>query len=135
MSVRNVPNMSTRKRSDDLAISRTSLRRIKKLDLKLHPYKIQLVQELKPNEERIIVDTIFERFKNFNNMFSTDEARFHLNGHLNKQNCRFWSRENPKLKYQRPLDSPKVRFGAAISFKGHYRSILLWKYTRQFCNS
>lgn len=49
-SIRRDPGLSTRKRSAELGISRTSLRRILKLDLKLHPYKIQIVQELKPND-------------------------------------------------------------------------------------
>lgn len=40
--------MSTRKRSSALGVSRSTLQRIMHLDMKLQPYKIQLVQELKP---------------------------------------------------------------------------------------
>ena len=39
---------STRHRSQNLNISRTSLRRILNKDLSMKPYKVQLVQELKP---------------------------------------------------------------------------------------
>lgn len=49
-SVREDPQMSTRKRSSVLNISRRSLQRILNLDLKLHPYKLQLTQELKDSD-------------------------------------------------------------------------------------
>ncbi|CAH2101362.1 unnamed protein product [Euphydryas editha] len=61
---------------------------------------------------------MLDRFRNFNNNFFSDEAHFHINGHVNKQNCRYWSSENPKTKHQRPLHSPKVTVWAAISAKG-----------------
>jgi len=35
----------------------------------------------------------------------SDEAHFHLNGFVNKQNCRFWAAENPRELHQRPLHS------------------------------
>lgn len=120
-SVRQNPDLSTRKRSAELGISRTSLRRILKSDLKLHPYKIQLVQKLKPNDfnlRKLYAETMLERFSNFDNILFSDEAHFHLNGHVNKQNCRYWSSENPKTKHQKPLHSPKVTVWAAISSKG-----------------
>ncbi|KAA5588277.1 DUF4817 domain-containing protein, partial [Pseudomonas aeruginosa] len=53
VSVRRDPQQSSRKRSAELAISRSALRRILTKDLKLHPYKLQLVQELKPNDHHL----------------------------------------------------------------------------------
>ncbi|GBM26475.1 hypothetical protein AVEN_206164-1 [Araneus ventricosus] len=38
----------------------------------------------------------------------TDEAHFHLNGFAKKQNWRFWRSENPHLREEKPLHSPKV---------------------------
>ena len=32
-----------------------------------------------------------------------DETHFHLNGFVNKQNCRFWAKENPRAVHQREL--------------------------------
>ncbi|CAH2092603.1 unnamed protein product [Euphydryas editha] len=49
---------------------------------------------------------------------NSDEANFHVNGHVNKQNCRFWSETNPRLKHQNPLHSPKVVVWTAISARG-----------------
>jgi len=49
-SVLEQPSTSTRHRSQNLNISRTSLRRILNKDLVMKPYKVQLVQELKPHD-------------------------------------------------------------------------------------
>lgn len=120
-SVQRNPGLSTRKRSAELTVSRTSLRRILLKDLKLHPYKIQLVQELQPNDpilRRAFVKTMLERFRSFNNILFSDEAHFHINGHVNKQNCRYWAAENPRAKHEKPLHSPKVTVWAAISAHG-----------------
>lgn len=120
-SVRENPTQSTRKRSRILNVSRTSLQRILKKDLRLHPYKIQLVQELKDTDaiQRLnYANEMFSRFSSFNNVLFSDEAHFHINGHVSKQNCRYWSPENPKRKHQKPLHSPKVTVWAAMSARG-----------------
>lgn len=51
-SVQNNPNLSVRRRSQQLDLTYGSTWRILRKDLGLHPYKIQLVQELKPNDHR-----------------------------------------------------------------------------------
>lgn len=120
-SIRENPTQSTRKRSSALNLSRTSLQRILKKDLLLHPYKIQLVQELKdtdPMHRLNFANEMFDRFTSFNNVLFSDEAHFHINGHVNKQNCRYWSCENPNRKHERPLHSPKVTVWAAMSAHG-----------------
>lgn len=120
-SVEENAELSTRRRSATLGISRSSLRRILKLDLKLHPYKIQLVQELSYDDhtKRASFSTLMlERFSNFGNILFSDEAHFHLNGFVNKQNFRYWCAEQPSLKHQKPLHCQKVTVWAAISAKG-----------------
>ena len=47
-SVCDVPLTSIRRRSQQLNISETSFRRILHKDLGMTPYKVQLIQELKP---------------------------------------------------------------------------------------
>ncbi|GFY75311.1 putative transposase [Trichonephila inaurata madagascariensis] len=49
-SVADGPSVSIRRRSSQLGISRRTLRRILKLDLKMYPYKIQIVQTLLPED-------------------------------------------------------------------------------------
>lgn len=58
------------------------------------------------------------RFTLFNNMLFSDEAHFHINGYTNKQNCRYWSCENPNCKSEKPLHSHKVTVWAAMSAHG-----------------
>jgi len=49
-SVRENPRRSISRRSQELGLSATSTWRILRRDLGLHPYKIQLIQELKVND-------------------------------------------------------------------------------------
>ncbi|XP_011860365.1 PREDICTED: uncharacterized protein LOC105557670 [Vollenhovia emeryi] len=51
-SIEEDPDMSIRRRSAELGIARESTRLILRLDLGLHPYKIVLTQELKPDDHR-----------------------------------------------------------------------------------
>ena len=72
----------------------------------MRAYKIQLVQELKPNDhqahsafgECIQNEMATDRDFHKNILFS-DEAQFWLNGHVNKQNCRIWSVDNTRRRY------------------------------------
>ena len=41
-------------------------------------------------------------------LIMSDEAHFHVNGTVNKQNFRYWASENPRELHQPPLHSPKV---------------------------
>jgi len=45
----------------------------------------------------------------------SDEAQFHLNGTVNKQNCRYWSPDNPHNIHQRPLHSDRVTVWCAVA--------------------
>lgn len=121
VSVRQNPSQSVRKRGQGLNIKKSSLHTILKKDLHLTAYKIQLVQELKPTDYPLrlnFANEMLQRFPTFENILFSDEANFHLNGHVNKQNCRFWSNENPREKHERPLHSPKVIVWAAMSGEG-----------------
>ena len=60
-SVLEHPSTSTRHRSQELNISRISLRRILHKDLGMKAYKVQIVQELKPH------DNPMHRFRKSNN--------------------------------------------------------------------
>lgn len=109
-SVNEDPSVSTRRRSAQLGMSRTSLQRILKRDLKMFPYKIQMVQQLLPQDHQarlqyaIRFSQIARENDNFlNNLIMSDEAHFHLNGYVNKQNCRFWGTHNPRALLQREL--------------------------------
>ena len=48
----------------------------------------------------------------------SDEAHFHLNGNVNKQNFRYWAAENPQTLHQKPLHSEKVTVWCGVSAFG-----------------
>ena len=59
------------------------------------------------------------------NIWFTDEAHFHLCGHINSQNYRFWGSENPHVVKEKPLHVEKCTAWCAIS-RQRQRAILLW---------
>ncbi|XP_065674000.1 uncharacterized protein LOC136090951 [Hydra vulgaris] len=112
-SVAHDPSVSTCYRSSQLGISRTTLHRILKLDLKMYSYKIQIVETLLPqdHQQRLLYTIRFTQLATqiyfLNNVLMSDKAYFHLNGYVNKQNCRFWGSENPRATHQHQLHPSK----------------------------
>ncbi|KAI5721907.1 hypothetical protein M8J76_000717 [Diaphorina citri] len=47
-------------------------------------------------------------------LFTSDEAHFHLNGFVNRQNFRYWGAENPRELHEKPLHSPRVTVWCAV---------------------
>ncbi|XP_055308971.1 uncharacterized protein LOC129572881 [Sitodiplosis mosellana] len=71
--------------------------------LGLHAYKIVLTQELEPmdhEKRRDFVEWVEGKEAAdadfLKKVIFSDEAHFHLNGYVNRQNCRFWGSENPR---------------------------------------
>lgn len=119
------PRKSTRRLSQEVGISRTSVRRIIHKDLTLFPYKIQILQQQTDANKRERVEfcqSMSERIENnpgvLNLIFFSDEAHFHLSGHVNKQNMRFWARNQPHEHIQAPLSREKVTVWCAIGKGG-----------------
>jgi len=111
---------SARGHAAELNISRGSVRRILQRDLRFHPYKIMVVQELKARDYvqcedfAVRMQVVFEgEEKPIILMY--DEAHFQLNGTVNKQNCRYWSPDNPHNIHQRPLHSDPVTVRCAVT--------------------
>ncbi|GFT11721.1 DUF4817 domain-containing protein [Trichonephila clavipes] len=114
-SIQEDPNESIRHRAQELDLCPSTLWKILRKDLGLRAYKIQLVQELKPNDhqerrrfvewaqnEIAVVPDFHKRI-----LFS-DEAHFWLNGYVNKQNCRIWSEVYPQVYVKTPLHPEKL---------------------------
>lgn len=124
-SVRENPRQSIPRRAQELGLSATSTWRIMRRDLGLHPYKVQLTQELKPNDHRqrrVFADWALEHLAadpDFGKkIIFSDEAHFWLSGFVNKQNYRIWSDENPREIHQVPLHSEKVTVWCGFWFGG-----------------
>ncbi|GFY77080.1 histone-lysine N-methyltransferase SETMAR [Trichonephila inaurata madagascariensis] len=88
-SVANDPNQSIPRRSQELGIAKTTLWRILRKDLTLHPYKIRLTQELKPmdhSKRRTFSDWALEKMHQddqfHRKIIFSDEAHFWHNGYV-----------------------------------------------------
>ena len=115
-SVDESPSIPIRRRAQHLNISRCSVQRILTKDLHLQAYKIQLTQELHPEDhaqrrtfsnwilEQQQIDCDFSR-----KIIITVETHLQLGGYVNKQNCRISGTENPQVIQQlSPMHSPRV---------------------------
>ena len=114
------PHSSQRRAANHLDISRTTIRRILK-DLKWHPYKLQLVQQLHPTDKmgRMTfaeqeLDRISQDPNRLLRIAFSDEAHFHIDGGVNRHNCRYWAPENPNWVREQGLHSPRTTVWAAI---------------------
>lgn len=123
-SVRQSPKKSSRRRSQELNVSRSSIRRILKLDLHLFPYRIQVKHKLTENDKQARVsmcewfnDMMEEDEDWIDNVWFSDEAHFHLDGHVNSKNTVFWGSNAPDMVLQRPLHSQKVTAWCAMNSK------------------
>ncbi|HEY6437141.1 MAG TPA: hypothetical protein VIY47_11180, partial [Ignavibacteriaceae bacterium] len=93
---------SVRKLSNKTGIHYSAVHKILRKQLKLHPYKVQLVQNLTKNAEiqrKFFCETMLQKIENdpeyINNIWFTDESHFHLTGFCNKQTMRIWGTEKP----------------------------------------
>lgn len=97
------PTMSTRGAARATGISREAIR-ITLKHHKMHPYKLQILHELTEDDPdrriefcELMTDRIAAQPELLKNICFSDECTFYLNGHVNKQNCRYWSDENPHI--------------------------------------
>ncbi|KAG1653194.1 R3H domain-containing protein 2 [Nymphon striatum] len=110
------PSKSLRKLSQQSGLSLGLSHKAVKKELKLYPYKVTALQELKDTDFRRRMEYCewFNNFIAYNRedildvTFFTDGAWFHLSGYINSQNSRLWCSENPHSFHESPLHSQKV---------------------------
>ena len=119
------PRKSIRRAAQQVGINRETLRQIVVEDLHLFPYKIQTHQPLSPRamEQRLcfantIVHRIDEQDFDVNMVWFSDEAHFHLDGFVNKQNWRIWGTEKPHFVMEKSLHPQRVTVWCAMSSHG-----------------
>lgn len=95
--------MSTKSIALAVGCSKTSVHRVLK-NAKYRSYKFQNHQELLDGDKEARMDFCFRVFEMINTyprllhqVLFTDEATFTVNGEVNRQNCRYWSRNNMHL--------------------------------------
>lgn len=126
-SVEENPSLSVRKRGGMLSIPKSTVHCIMQKILKLKAYKIQILHQIKETDYPLRVNMcqqILNLFRTENNFLDhfimSDEATFHVNGLVNKHNCRIWGSENPHIYQEYVRDSPKVTVWCAISRRKMY---------------
>lgn len=116
---------SVRKIAAACSVSRTATHQILRKCLEMYPYKIQTQQPLPVlmKQERLIfanemLNLIDGGIIDVNRIWFSDEAYFHLDGFVNKQNWRIWGTENPHVCVPRSVYSKKITVWAALSSRG-----------------
>lgn len=115
------PHTSGRKAAPLFNVSHTAIFRTLK-ESKMHPYKMIPTQELMEDDfdrrtyfcEQMMamLDTNVIQLEDV--LFS-DESTFTLHGHVNRQNCRYWSNENPHWMREEHTQYPeKINVWAGI---------------------
>lgn len=116
------PNTSCRQAEALFHVSRSSISRILK-EIKMHPYKLIPTQQLFDDDfdrRTFFCEQMMEMLDNnviqLEHILFSDECTFSLNGHTNRQNCRYWSRENPHWMREDHTQYPeKVNVWAGIA--------------------
>lgn len=109
------PQMSIRKAGRQLQLPKSTVHKVLRKRLKLFPYKLQLVQALKPDDKtkrmafaEDILDRIADDPTFLQHVLFSDEATFHVSGMVNKHNVRIWGSENPHETRELERSSPKL---------------------------
>ena len=83
-------------------------------DLHLHAYKVQLTEDLKPADMDSEGSSLIGYWREHENadfadkIIFSDEAHFHLDGFVNRQNCRIWGEENPRVIHEKQMHPQRV---------------------------
>lgn len=103
-SIKEDPDKSIRCLSAELGIGRESVRRILRLDLGQHPYKIMMTQELELNDHRDrrefvhwALNMLTESPEFGEQIIFSGKAQFWLSGYVNTDSCCYWSELNPQV--------------------------------------
>ncbi|GBL80237.1 hypothetical protein AVEN_29206-1 [Araneus ventricosus] len=115
------PRTSIRKAAQQVGIKRESVRQIVVAVLQLFPYKIQIHQ--RSVAQRLeFANTIIEMIDNdqfdVNMLWCSDEAHFHLDVYVNRQNWRIWGTENLHFAIEMSLYPRRVTVWCALSSRG-----------------
>lgn len=121
LSMEDNPHNTSRLVALENEVSQTTVLRIMRKE-KYRPYKIQLVQELNEDDPdrrlqfcEIMMGLCQANRRLHRQILFSDEATFCLNGTVNRQNCRYWSRVNPHWMVEAHTQHPqKVNVWAGI---------------------
>ena len=109
------PKKSLRRRSQQLGLAKTSVRRILCDELKLSSYIISTRHKMTDRDRQkrqVMCQWISNKMERnarwVNRVWFSDEAHFHLNGAVNNHNNTFWGNSPPEEVTEKQLKGPKV---------------------------
>jgi transposase len=107
--------------SKETGIPQPSVHRILRHHLHLYPYKMQLHQELETQDKvhrQEFATWLLGNHSLIPKILWSDEANIHLNGEINRHNCRIWSTSKPTDTFTTSLHPQKlcVWFGFTSTF-------------------
>lgn len=112
---------SARAISKETGICKTTVLKVLKDRLHMHPYHLQLVHELKPQdfESRMeFANWFLEQDEDFvERILWTDEAHFHLDGSISNKNCVIWASNNPNISVSHSLHPQRVTVWCGLTAK------------------
>ena len=120
------PKVSLRTHERELPMSRSTLQRRIKNELKLKSYRLQVVHHLHEADFQKRVQMCTELLRLWrledlkNNILFSDEAVFHVCGRVNRQNSRIWSPERPSEFIEYETHTPKVNVWIGVTNKKVY---------------
>lgn len=116
------PRYSINRASQPLNLTKSTVQKILRKSIRFWPWKYRRAQYLSEasKERRLIFAYHFQGGleEHLPNIWFSDEAHFYLTGYYNRQNQRYWAKENPYVLMEKPLHSKKITIWAAISSKG-----------------
>ena len=115
------PSASTRRLSREIGISHTTLWKTLRFKFNKHVYHIQTIHKLEDEDYAVrqamcydLLDAV--RIENLmQHVLFSDEATFHMCGHVNRHNCWIWADEQPNALLEWERDSPKVNVWMGIT--------------------
>ncbi|GBP82556.1 hypothetical protein EVAR_91681_1 [Eumeta japonica] len=105
---RNLRRPRTSRTEESIDVVQESVRENLTQSIRKHSKALKINVTANFKERLNFSNEMVNGFTLFNNVLFSDEAHFHINDHVNRQNCRYCSSENPRHKHQRPLHSTKV---------------------------
>lgn len=116
------PNDSIRKAADKLGLNRETLRLIMRRFLKMFPYKISIHQKLTEAamaKRKEFCEKVYSMIENeeldVDKIIFSDEAHFHLDGYVNKQNYRYWGTQPPVFMQSKSAHPQRLTAWATIT--------------------
>jgi transposase len=116
------PRKSVRKCARELGLPKTIVHRVLKKRLHFTGYKLQLLHASRPGDTRKRRDFATDMLNEIDDdelflerIVFSDEATFHISGHVHSHNIRMWGQEHPHAIVEHERDSPKINVWCGLA--------------------